>query len=74
MNNFSKVIEHRNNKKVNNYQRNKERIRQKAIDFQNSFADGKQYYYSELSEIQAYFEKQGKKYGLIKEFKENCII
>lgn len=74
MNNFSKVIEYRNNKKINNYQKNKERIRQKAIDFSNSFSSGTVYYYSELSEIQAYFEKQGKRYGLLTEFKENCII
>ena len=74
MNNFLKVIEYKNNKKVNNYQKNKERIRQKAIDFSNSFLQGTVYYYSELSEIQSYFEKQGKRYGLLKEFKENCII
>lgn len=74
MNNFSKVIEHRNNKKINNYQKNKERTRQKAIEFSNSFSEGKVYYYSELAEIQSYFETQGKRYGLLTEFRENAII
>ena len=30
--------------------------------------------YLKLTEKQAYFEKLGKRYGLIKEFKENGII
>lgn len=30
--------------------------------------------YSELSEIQSFFEANGKRYGLIKEFTENGII
>lgn len=30
-------------------------------------------YYGIVSEVQAWLEKYGKKYGLIKEFRENCI-
>lgn len=30
--------------------------------------------WGELYEIQVYFETQGKRYGLLREFKENCII
>ena len=56
------------------YQENKERVRQEAIDFQNSFAEGKNYYMSELAEIGNYFEKQAKRYGLTAEFRENGII
>ena len=74
MYNFLKVVEHRNNKKINNYQKNKERIREQVLDFQDSFSRGVVYYWSELAEKQAYFEKQGKRYGLLTEFRENCII
>lgn len=45
-----------------------------AIDFQNSFSDGMTYFYSDLSEYTAFFEKIGKKYGLLREYKENAII
>ena len=30
--------------------------------------------WGELSEIQVYFETYGKRYGLLTEFRENCII
>ena len=56
------------------YKEKKEEIRQQAIDFQNSFADGQVYYTSELIDRTSYFETQGKRYGLLKEFKENGII
>lgn len=74
MYNFLKVVEHRDNKKINNYQKNKERIREQALDFQDSFSRGVVYFWSELAEKQAYFEKYGKRYGLLTEFRENCII
>ena len=56
------------------YEENKERVRQEAIDYSNSFAEGREYYWSEIAEIGAYFEKQGKRYGLLEEFRENGII
>ena len=43
-----------------------------AITWQHEFSD-LSWSYSELAEIQGYFERIAKKYGLIKEFKENCI-
>ena len=55
------------------YQEKKEYVRQKAIDWQNSF----QYClwsYGEVAEFQAKFERLGKRFGLLKEFKENGII
>lgn len=55
------------------YKKLKEKARQKAIEWQKEFSE-KQIFYSELVEAQAYFEKQAKRYGLIKEFKENGII
>ena len=58
---------------MNKYQQAKERARQKAVDFQLTFSDN-MYYLSDLAYFSAYFEKLGKRYGLIKEFKENGII
>ena len=59
--------------KINKYQENKSRIREKALEFKLNFGE-KNYSYYELSKITNYFEKQGRRYGLLKEFKENCII
>lgn len=53
------------------YTKRKEKVRQQAINFQNY--DGPISYY-ELAENQYKFEKLAKRYGLIKEFKENGII
>lgn len=44
-----------------------------AIDWQTNYS-GLNWSYSELIEIQNFFEKNAKRYGLIKEFKENGII
>ena len=57
---------------MNNYLLNKERARQKAIEFStqeqpSAFSFGECYYWSN------YFEKLGKKYGLLREFRENGI-
>ena len=43
-----------------------------AKDWQNWFA-GLEWSYGELAEIGNYFYENGKRYGLLKEFKENCI-
>ena len=56
------------------YERKKARIIDEAIQFQNSFTEGKNWSYGELAEIQDYFEKQAKRYGLVREFRENGII
>lgn len=58
---------------MNKYQLNKARAIDKAIEYQHN-ASKKQYSYSELYEIQDYFYKLAKRYGLIKEFRENGII
>lgn len=54
------------------YARNKAVARQEAIDWQNDLANHN-YSYGELCEFVMYFEKLGKKYGLLKEFRENGI-
>ncbi len=55
------------------YQEKKEKIRSEAMEFQASF-DNYNYSYGELFEIQTYFIANARKYGLMKEFKENGII
>jgi hypothetical protein len=55
------------------YQQGKARAIDKAIEYQHNASD-KQYSYGELYEISNYFYKLAKRYGLIKEFRENGII
>ena len=55
------------------YEERKERARQKAIEWQYDFTQN-DHYMSEYAEWGAYFEKLGKRYGLIREFRENGII
>lgn len=56
-----------------NYQQRKEQARQEAIDWQLDFAKHN-YFMSELVEFEQHFIKLGKRFGLIREFKENGII
>lgn len=56
----------------NKYQNAKEKAREKAIDWQSSVAENN-YSYGELIKAAEYFTKLGKKYGLLKEFRENGI-
>lgn len=58
---------------MNKYQQAKERARQAAINIQLTLSENS-YFMSDLAYFSAYFEKLGKRYGLIKEFKENGII
>lgn len=54
------------------YKELKERARQKAIDWQLDFPNHN-YSWSELQIYQEYFYTLGKRYGLLKEFRENAI-
>lgn len=58
---------------MSKYAEKKEQIRQEAIDWQNDFCNHN-YSYGELAFYSDYFEKLGRRYGLIKEFRENAII
>ena len=58
---------------MNKYQQANERAKQKAVDWQLTFSENS-YFMSDSADFGAYFEKLGKRYGLIKEFKENGII
>jgi len=51
----------------------KERARQYAMDYQR-WASEQNLSYGELSQYQGMFETVGKKFNLLKEFKENGII
>lgn len=58
---------------MNKYKKEKERARQMAINWQYDTAQ-KTMSYNELMEAAEHFEKLAKRYGLLKEFKENGII
>lgn len=59
---------------MTSYEKGKEKARELAMEYQRSFFDGKCWYWSELAEAYADFSKLGKKYGLLREFRENGII
>ena len=59
--------------KTNYYQNRKEEVRQEAIDWQLDF-DNHNYSYADIFEWGEYFARLGKRYGLLKEFRENGII
>ena len=55
------------------YQKQKELARQAAIDWQNDFPNHNYSYY-ELCVWVLHFHRLGRKYGLVREFRENGII
>ena len=55
-----------------NYAEKKEFARQMAIEWQANAAD-KDMSYAELEEAGHYFYNLGKRYGLLREFRENAI-
>lgn len=54
------------------YQQRKEAARQEAIDWQLEYAE-RNISYGELADAGNHFEKLGRRYGLIQEFRENAI-
>ena len=58
---------------MNNYQKQKEKARSKAVDWQLDFSNHN-YSWGELADFGEYFERLAKRYGLVKEFRENGII
>lgn len=55
------------------YQEKKASAQELAIRWQTIFS-GYSWSYSEIIEITDYFQKIGKRYGLLEEFKNNCIL
>lgn len=58
---------------MNKYQRAKVRARDMAVEWQRDF-ENHNYSYGELVYWQGYFERLGRAYGLVREFRENGII
>jgi ferric-dicitrate binding protein FerR (iron transport regulator) len=54
------------------YRERQEEVRQEAIEWQLR-ASEENYSWQELSEFADYFHRLGKRYGLLREFEENCI-
>lgn len=54
------------------YQQRKEEARERAIEWQRDF-ENQNYYWSELADWAEHFEKLGRRYGLLREFRENGI-
>ena len=54
------------------YQEKKEAARQEAIDWQY-WASEQNLSYGELADYAAHFERLGRRYGLLQEFRENAI-
>lgn len=57
---------------MSKYAQKKNEIREQAIEWQYDFCNHN-YSYGELHYFQCYFEKMGRRYGLLKEFRENAI-
>ena len=57
---------------MSKYLEYKDKIRQEAIEWQMDFSNHN-YLWGELAEWTNYFYTMGKRYGLLKEFKENGI-
>ena len=57
----------------NTYQKNKEKARELAVIWQLQFNDNN-YSYEEIADWQFFFEEIGRKYGLLREFRENGVI
>lgn len=55
------------------YAEKKESVRNAALDYQSA-QQNYPFSYSEMATIGAWFERMGRKYGLMKEFRENAII
>lgn len=57
---------------MSTYQEMKEKARNEALDWQDTWAEVS-YSYGELAAWYAHFERLGRRYGLLTEFRENGI-
>lgn len=55
------------------YKERKEDLYNKAVEWSNNQGEYAAWSYGELAVIQGFFEKNGKRYGLLNEFRENAI-
>lgn len=54
------------------YENRKAEVREEAIEWQANFSEHN-YSYGELAYYEEHFRRLGKRYGLLREFKENAI-
>ena len=59
--------------KNNEYQRRKDQAREQAKEWQRRFSDTS-HSWAEVSEDVARFERLGRRFGLLREFRENGIV
>lgn len=59
---------------MSRYEKGKAKTIEMAMEYQNSFVEGKSYYWSEIAAIQSDLERRARRYGLLKELRENGII
>lgn len=57
---------------MSNYCKQKKMVRNEAIEWQSDYRNHN-YSYGELAVFRSYFEKMGRRYGLLVEFRENGI-
>ena len=55
------------------YQARRNDLREKATEWSNGLGEYPNWSYSELGDISDFFERNGRRYGLLKEFQENAI-
>lgn len=55
------------------YKKAKEKTRNKAVEWQMDFSNHN-YSWGEIAYFETYFTRLAKRYGLVREFKENGII
>lgn len=58
---------------MNNYSKRKEEVRDLAINWQAECGE-KNYSWSELADWGDFFTRLGRRYGLLREFRENGIV
>lgn len=56
------------------YQKRQNQLREQAIDWQIRCAEGEVMYWSDIVYWCDYFRYWGKRFGLLREFRENAII
>ena len=69
---IEKDLRSRKQKKYYRYRQAK--LREEAIEWQFTFSEGAVMYWSDIAEWGDYFAKYGKRFGLLREFRENAII
>ena len=62
------------NNKINYYRLRQAELHEEAIDWQRSLYDFIDYSYSEWQEFYEHFYTMGKRYGLLREFRNEGII